>query len=82
MALPANALPANALPLGQLLLLDIFFPPIGAMLWWLMARGWAGFVQGGNVSDRTKARQRMEFWFALGGVYLIMFGVTLYAYLK
>jgi hypothetical protein len=43
-----------------------------------MARGWAGFVQLGKVSERTKKRQHWEFWIVLVDSYLIMFGVTLY----
>ena len=28
---------AGALPLSQQILLDIFFPPVGALMWWLMS---------------------------------------------
>lgn len=71
----------GALPLGQLLLLDLLVPPIGAVLWSYMARGWVATVQGGTVSERTKQRQKKEFWILLVATYLLMFGVTIYGIL-
>ena len=71
----------GALPLGQIIALDLFIPPIGTCIWWLMSRGWAGFVQGGSVSENTKKRQKWEFWSILLAAYLLMFGITIYAYL-
>lgn len=62
----------------QQVLLDVVAPPVGASLWWLMSRGWAGAVQGSNVSETTRKRQRRLFWVVLGMLYLLMFGTTLY----
>jgi hypothetical protein len=73
---------ASQVPIGRIMILDILIPPIGTCLWWLMARGWAGFVQLGNISDATKRRQRWEFWIVLASAYLIMFSVTLYGLLR
>jgi hypothetical protein len=71
----------GSLPLGQIIALDILVPPIGTCLWWLMARGWAASVQGGNVSETTKKREKWGFWLVLSAAYLLMFGITIYAYL-
>jgi hypothetical protein len=68
----------GALPLFQQTLLDIFIPPIGALVSRLLAGGWASGVQGGNVSNKTKRRQSVEFWVLLGFVYMVMFGITIY----
>ena len=70
------------IPIAQQILLDIVIPPIGTCIWWLMARGWAGFVQTRNVSDKTKSRQRREFWIIMLATYLIMFGITIYGVLR
>ncbi len=69
-----------ALPLYQQILSDIFIPPVGTVLWWLMSRGWALTVQGGTVSEMTKRRQKVEFVVVLIGVYLLMFSITIYGY--
>jgi hypothetical protein len=71
----------GALPLSQIVALDVLVPPIGTCLWWLMARGWAMSVQGGNVSETTKKREKREFWLALVIAYVLGFGITIYAYL-
>jgi len=71
-----------ALPMAQQILLDIVAPPILAVIWWLKSRSWAQTVQGENVSERTKARQKKEFWILLAVVYLLMFGTTFYALLR
>jgi hypothetical protein len=70
------------IPISQMILLDIVIPPIGTCMWWLMARGWAGFVQLGRVSDTTQKRQRWEFWVILAAAYVIMFGITIYGLLR
>jgi hypothetical protein len=72
----------GALPITQMIALDLLVPPIGTCIWWLMSRGWAGLVQGGTISGRTKKRQKWEFWVVLAGAYLLMFGITLYGYLS
>jgi hypothetical protein len=64
----------------QQVLYDIFLPPIGALLWWLMSRGLATTVQGGTVSKETKRRQKVEFVVVLIATYVIMFSITIYAY--
>jgi hypothetical protein len=73
----AQALPST---LGQIVFV-LVVPPIMAGLWWLGSRGWANVVQGGNVSDRTKRRQKWEFWVALTLFYVIVGGFALYAHL-
>ena len=69
---------SGALPLSEQILLDLLVPPVGAAVWWLMARGWAGAVQGGKTSATTKTRQKWEFWVILAIAYLLMFGITIY----
>ncbi len=44
-----------------------------------LSRGWARTVQGGVVSDRTKRRQKFEFWSLLIVMYTVTLGMTLYA---
>jgi len=68
----------HAHSIARQIAVDTIFPPIGAVLWRFKARGWANFVQGGSVSQQTKDRQKREFWFVLGALYLIMFGTTFY----
>ena len=70
----------GALPNSQLILLDLLAPPIIAGAWWLMSGGLAGIIQGGSISAETKARQIREFWILLILIYLIAFGVTIYAW--
>jgi len=70
----------GALPISKQILLDLFLPPVGTMVWWFMARGWAGVVQGGKTTETTKQRQKYEFWIILSAAYLLMFGITAYAY--
>ncbi len=65
----------------QLILLDLIVPPIGAILWRLMAGGWAVGVQAGKVSEETRRRQWFEFWVLLGLGYILLFGFTIYAWL-
>ena len=67
-----------AAPLSEQILFDIVLPPIGAALWWLMSRGWAGTVQGGDVSGETKNRQKVEFVVLLVATYALMFSITIY----
>lgn len=69
-----------AAPLSEQILYDIIIPPVGAAIWWLMSRGWAGTLQGGTVSETTKRRQRIEFFALLVGVYVLMFSITIYGY--
>ncbi len=69
-----------ALPFYQQILYDIFLPPVGAGIWWLMSRGWAISVQGGTVSETTKRRQGTMFWVLLIFVYAVGITMTFYAY--
>jgi len=52
-----------------------------AGLIWLMSRGWAKGVQGGSASERTKVRQKFEFWMVLVAMYVIGFAMAIYAWL-
>ena len=69
-----------AAPLSEQILYDTIIPPIGAAVWWMMSRGWAGTVQGGAVSDETKRRQKAEFFVLLVVAYVLMFSITVYGY--
>jgi bacteriorhodopsin len=69
-----------ALPLTEQVLLDVVAPPVATCLWWLMARGWAASVQGGEVSSTTKKRQKWEFFAILIAGYLLVFGITIYGH--
>ena len=60
------------------LLLDLVAAPLLACLWWLFSRGWGLTVQGGQVGDRTKNRQKVGFVIVLALAYLAMFGTTAY----
>ena len=52
----------GSLPIPQLILLDLIAPPVIATVWRFKAIGWARAVQGGKVSEETRARQRSEFY--------------------
>ena len=71
-----------ALPIGQQFLGILLGPPVLAVLWWLGSRGWAATLQGGSVSDRTKLRQKKEFWILLAVMYLLGFGIMIYSRLR
>jgi len=62
-------------------LLDLIAPAVIATVWRFKAGGWARPSSGGKVSEETRARQRMEFWAVLILLYLMAFGVTVYAWL-
>ena len=68
----------GALPLSQQILLDVFVPPVGTLVWWLMSRGWATVVQGGEVSETTRKRQRKIALALLIMAYVLMFSITIY----
>jgi hypothetical protein len=59
-------------------LIDLVAAPIIACLWWIFSRGWAAGVQSGQVSDRTKTRQKAGFFIVLALLYVGMFGMTIY----
>jgi hypothetical protein len=71
----------GALPLFDQILMDLFIPPLGAAVWAFLVRGWAMTVQGGEVSELTRQRQKKEFWIILIVAYLLMFGITIYGLL-
>lgn len=73
---------SNTAPLGQLIALDLLFPPIGAGIWWMMSRALASVFQGGNVSERSKKLLNKGFWVVLSAAYLLMFGITVFACLR
>jgi len=73
---------ANAAPLWEQILILAVGPPIMTIFWWLAARAWAGAVQGGTVSDRTKRRQKVEFYVILILMYAVGGGMALYAWLR
>jgi len=72
----------GAAPLPEQLAILILGPLVMAVLFWFMSRGWAATVQGGVVTERTKRRQKIEFWLILLGMYLIGFAMALYVWLK
>ena len=71
----------GAAPLGEQLAILIVGPPIMAGLVWLMSRGWAIGVQRGSASEKTRMRQKVEFWMVLIAMYVIGFAMALYAWL-
>lgn len=73
---------ASASPLWQQVLFFIFGPPLMALLIRRLSRGWANIVQGGNVSEATSRRQELEFWIVLCFMYVMVFGIFLYAHLR
>jgi hypothetical protein len=71
----------GASPLWEQLVFGLFGPPIMAVIFRFMARGWAMTLQGGTVSERTKKRQQIEFWGMLIAMYLLVWGMFIYAWL-
>ena len=72
---------SGAAPLGEQVLILVIGPPVMACLVWLLSRGWASTVQGGLPSERTKRRQKVQFWVVLVVLYIMALGVFLYAWL-
>jgi len=69
----------GALPLYQQILYDIFLPPIGTGICWLMSRGLSNAL-GTTDSPRIKWFTKRLMWFALVAAYVIMFSITFYGY--
>jgi len=69
----------GAAPLWEQVLIAVFGPPVMSILWRWRARGWALTVQGGSVSDRTKQRQKKEFWILMFALYALVIGAFVYA---
>jgi hypothetical protein len=55
------------------LLFILIFPPVGAILWWLMSKGWAATIQGGTISASTRKRQQILFWVLMAAAYVVEF---------
>jgi hypothetical protein len=72
----------GAAPLGEQIAILILGPPIMATLIWFMSRGWATSIQRGVASNKTKRRQKVEFWVVLVAMYFLGFGMALYAWLR
>ena len=73
---------SGAAPIGEQLAFAILGPPVMASLIWLMSRGWAMTVQGGVSSEKTKRRQKLEFWVVLTFMYLMVWGMFAYAWTR
>lgn len=69
-----------ALPLDEQIAMVIVTPPIMTLVYRIMAYGWAMFVQGGNVSETTRKRQKRESWMLLWGLYIMMIGFFVYGH--
>jgi hypothetical protein len=65
------------LPIQQQILVDLIAPPVGALLWRFMTRGWAG-ARAVDASEETRRRNSNEFWMVLILGYVLMFGISLY----
>ncbi len=61
----------HAVPDWEFALLLLFVPPVGAIIWKVLAFGWAAAVQGGTLSTETKKRQKFEFWSILIALYIV-----------
>ena len=69
-------------PLWEQILILLIGPPIMTCAWWVLSRGWAVIIQGGEASEKTKHRQKIEFWGLLIAMYAVSLGMTLYAWMK
>ncbi len=72
----------SASQLWQQALFFVLAPPIMALLIRVLSRGWAKIVQGGNVSEKTLKRQRLEFWVVLCFMYVMLFCIFVYGHLQ
>jgi hypothetical protein len=69
-------------PIWEQIAIVLIGPPVMACAWWILSRGWARIVQGGTTSEKTKRRQKVEFWGLLIAMYAVTLGMTLYANMK
>jgi len=69
----------GAAPVWEQVAIGTIGPPAIAILFLFRARGWAWTVQGGSVSERTRRRQKIEFWILLAALYVMAIGVFGYA---
>ena len=72
----------SSTPLWEQLVIVILGPPIMACAWRVLSRGWGRAVQGGVISEKTKRRQKIEFWVLLIAMYVMSLGMTFYAVYK
>jgi ABC-type molybdate transport system permease subunit len=69
----------GALPLGQQIVLGLIAPPVITGLWWLLSRGWNGFL--GTTDDEVVRSWRKPATLAILVVcYVLMFCITAIAY--
>ena len=66
--------------LWQEIAFDLLVPFGMALLIALSSRGWAHIVQGSSISERTRRRQKAEFWIVLCVLYAMSFGIFCYAH--
>lgn len=64
----------------QQVLMIIFVPPVTAAFAHIVSRGWANTVQGGKISERTRKRQKVEFWAVLAFGYVMLFAIFVNAH--
>lgn len=72
----------GAAPLGEELAILTLGPPAMACAWWVLSRGWAKTVQKGVASQKTRRRQQLECVGLLIAMYVMGFGMALYAWLR
>jgi hypothetical protein len=80
--MPYPILMTAAGPIPEQIAFVLLLPPIVTLIWWTLARGWAYSVQGSDVSERTKKRQKWEFWVMLILIYGIVIVIAILAHLK
>ena len=68
-----------ATPLPEQLAILILGPPIMAVVIWFMSFGWVT-IQGGEFSETTKRRRKIEFCAILAVMYVLGFGMAVYAW--
>lgn len=73
---------SSSTPLWEQVVIVFLGPPIMAMIWRVASRGWATVVQGGTTSEKTKRRQKWEFWVLLAAMYLVTLSMAAYAWLR
>lgn len=69
----------GALPLRQQIALDIFAPLLITAVWWLLSGGWSALL-GTTESEVVKSWRKPAMWTVLIVCYILMFGITAYAY--
>ncbi len=67
----------GALPLYEQILYDIFIPPAGTIVCWLMCKGLA-IQLGTSNSEVVRGWTRSGFWIVLCAAYTLMFSITIY----